>query len=499
MNPRATITRRRFARLATAGGLGALGILALAGCGESQVVTETKIERVTVEVPVEKVVTQIVEKEKVVEKSVEKIVTQIVEKEKIVEKIVTVPATVAKPQAIQLVHSTWWGLESGGFGLFEQKYIDLYQTLRPHVTIEYRNWPWAEYHTKLLTQAAAGTNPDTFAHSNVFYPKLVKRGGALPLDEWVKAHPEFEIEDFIPVALHLSTIGGKLYGFPHISSSWGVIYNTKVFEEAGVEDLNALNEANKFDWDSELEILQKITKRDAGGKIERLGMGNPGMNFRDVSPWVHQNGGEVLKQPTLDEFVLNEPAGAEAIQWMADLVFKHKVAASPADYLVSGGADLNNGRLGTLMTWANFTNFKGFPIDFAYPPKRKNRMTIVHTNSLGVSAKTKYPDEAAEYIAMQSSKTGDRDQADFGMGIVLRETNLDHLTQINKTTFGVAHAEVVVEVIRTGRVYDINEFHQESIDATQPVLDEIQNGAPAQQKLDELKPVMDKILAPMKA
>src|SRR3989304_4268786 len=96
MNPRSAITRRRFVSLATAGGLGALGILALAGCGESQVVTETKIERVTVEVPVEKVVTQIVEKEKVVEKSVEKIVTQIVEKEKIVEKIVTVGPTLAK-------------------------------------------------------------------------------------------------------------------------------------------------------------------------------------------------------------------------------------------------------------------------------------------------------------------------------------------------------------------------------------------------------------------
>ncbi len=91
-----THSRRRLLKLGALGGLGVAGVAALAGCGEAQVVTETKIQEVVKEVPVEKIVTQIVEREKAVEveveRVVEKIVTQIVEKQVVVvqEKVVTV-------------------------------------------------------------------------------------------------------------------------------------------------------------------------------------------------------------------------------------------------------------------------------------------------------------------------------------------------------------------------------------------------------------------------
>jgi hypothetical protein len=82
--------------------VGVAGAAAFAGCGETQIVTEKVIEVVTREVPVEKIVTQIVEKERVVEKEVpvevqvEKVVTQIVEKERVVEKEVPVEVQVEK-------------------------------------------------------------------------------------------------------------------------------------------------------------------------------------------------------------------------------------------------------------------------------------------------------------------------------------------------------------------------------------------------------------------
>ena len=59
-----TLTRQRVPKGAALGSAITASAAALAGCGETQVVTETKIQEVIKEVPVEKVVTQIVEKEK---------------------------------------------------------------------------------------------------------------------------------------------------------------------------------------------------------------------------------------------------------------------------------------------------------------------------------------------------------------------------------------------------------------------------------------------------
>ena len=85
-----SFTRRSALRaIALAGGSG-IGAAVLAGCGETQVVTQEVVKVVTQQVPVEKVVTKIVKEQVAVEVEkpveVERVVTQIVEKEKIVER-----------------------------------------------------------------------------------------------------------------------------------------------------------------------------------------------------------------------------------------------------------------------------------------------------------------------------------------------------------------------------------------------------------------------------
>ena len=87
------VTRRQLLRMGGTAALGISGAVALAACGETQVVTkEVPVDRVVVkEVEVEKIVTQQVEK--VVTQEVEKIVREQVPVEKVVEvqKVVEVP------------------------------------------------------------------------------------------------------------------------------------------------------------------------------------------------------------------------------------------------------------------------------------------------------------------------------------------------------------------------------------------------------------------------
>ena len=60
------LTRRKVLRASLLGGSGVVGLAVLAGCGETQIVEREVVKVVTKEVPVEKIVTQIVEKEVVV-------------------------------------------------------------------------------------------------------------------------------------------------------------------------------------------------------------------------------------------------------------------------------------------------------------------------------------------------------------------------------------------------------------------------------------------------
>ncbi|MBI2941136.1 MAG: sugar ABC transporter substrate-binding protein, partial [Chloroflexi bacterium] len=418
------------------------------------------------------------------------------------------PVPAAKPATSQapvtLVHSAWGALDSP-WGKYNQHYMDKLKAKRSNVTIEYQSAPWAEYHTKLLTQAAAGTAPDTFAQSNVYYPKYISKGGARDITQLASGDAAFDVKDFIPASLRLSTYKGKLYGLPHISSSWVRIWSQAIFKELGLTSPIDLDKEGKWTWQSFLEAAAKITKRDSAGKASRLGFGDPGINYLTVHQWAWQNGANVLRQPDLDEFVLNSAEGAEAIQFQADLLNKHKVSPLAGEILKDAVSDFNSGRIGMFDSWANFEplqfkqNKDKKDRDVVYPAKGKERITILHTNSLGISSSSKIPDIAWEFISAMGSKEGDLDQAKFGIGIVLRRSNLKALDEINKRDFGVEHAEVVTEIIATGRTFDITPVYSEVEMAFNAAMDDVKLGkASAKDALNKVKPEIDKHLATLK-
>lgn len=401
-------------------------------------------------------------------------------------------------EKINLVHSTWADPEAP-WGQYCAHYISKFQEANPNVTIEYQSVPWSDYHTKLLTQIAGGAAPDTFGHSNVYYPKFVAKGGALSLEEFIAAEPDFDKDDFLPTSLRLSTHDGKLYGIPHISSAWVRVWNKTLFEELGLPSPNDLDAEGEWNWETFLDAAIKCTVRDSSGKAERLGFGDPGLNYLTCHHWMWQNGGDMLKQPDLDEFVANLEAAAEAVQFEADLINKHKVSPAAGEILVNTVSDFNTGRVAMFDDWANLS-YLGFDEfdhgDLVYPAGNKNRVTILHTNSLGIYSKTKYPDTAWKFVSMMGSKEGDMDQVNFGIGIVLRQSNLDAMTEVNRSKFNVDHPEVVSEVIATGRTFDITEMYSEIETLFNAGMDQVRVGErTAKEVLDELKPKIDAELA----
>lgn len=404
----------------------------------------------------------------------------------------------ATEEKIHLVHSTWAAAEDP-WGKYCAYYIEKYQEAYPNVTVEYQSVPWSDYHTKLLTQIAGGAGPDTFGHSNVYYPKFISKGGAVALDDYIAAAPDFDKDDFLPTSLRLSTYQGKLYGIPHISSAFVRVWHKELFEEAGLPSPNDLDAEGEWTWETFLDAATKLTKRDAEGKAEKLGFGDPGINYLTCHEWLWQNGADMLKQPNLDEFVANLEAGAEAIQFEGDLINKYKVSPAAGEILTDTVSDFNTGRIAMFDSWANLSYLKFDEFDhgdLVYPAGNGTRAAILHTNSMGIYSGSKYPDWGWKLISMMGSKEGDMDQVNFGIGIVLRQSNLDAMTEVNRSKFKCDHPEVVSDIIATGRTFDITVMYSEIETLFNAGADQIRNAErPAKEVLDELKPKIDAELA----
>ncbi|MHB0876254.1 MAG: ABC transporter substrate-binding protein [Anaerolineae bacterium] len=410
----------------------------------------------------------------------------------------TTAPTQASAEKVNLVHSTWADPEAP-WGKYCAHYIEKFQTENPNVTVEYQSVPWADYHTKLLTQIAGGAGPDTFGHSNVYYPKFISKGGAVALDDYIASAPDFDKEDFLPTSLRLSTYEGKLYGIPHISSCFVRVWNKTVFGELGLPSPNEQDAAGEWNWETFLDAATKATTRDSAGKAEKLGFGDPGINYLTSHQFLWQNGADMLKQPNLDEFMANLDAGAEAIQFQGDLINKYKVAPAAGEILTDTVSDFNTGRIAMFDSWANLSYLKFDEFEFGdlvYPAGNSTRASILHTNSMGIYSKSKYADWGWKFISMMGSKEGDLDQVNFGIGIVLRQSNLDAMTEVNRSKFKCEHPEVVSDIISTGRTFDITVMYSEIETLFNAGADQIRNGErTAKQVLDELKPKIDAELA----
>ena len=235
------MTRRRLIR---AGGVAAtgLGVVALAGCGEVQVVTETKIQEVIREVPVERIVTKEVIKEVAVEKEVivevEKVVTKIVEKVKIVEKLVT--AAMEKPQLAtgEVVHWDFWGR---GYSELEGRWQDFlkedFEAKNPGLKLKYVEVPFGgEFVQKVVAAHAAGSSADAVRSSVVWGRDFWDLGILQPLNPLIATDPEMSMDHYMPGALTYNQKEGEIYGIPvEGPDSYTLNYDKTLFLEAGID------------------------------------------------------------------------------------------------------------------------------------------------------------------------------------------------------------------------------------------------------------------------
>jgi len=267
---------------------------------------------------------KVVEVTKVVEKEVVVAGTpQIVKETVVVEVEKEVTKVVEKPEVrFQYTYPT--GLIGG-----TNAALAMYQKFEDETGIHIRHEEApADAINKIIAGFAAGTAPDVFATWGPDMRNLIEKGVCLNLDSFIERDwGKEELADFVESQLIATQKDGHQFGVPRYCGIWATYYNVDLFEQANIP----LPDKETWDYQKFLDASVAITKRDADGAPIQLGYdANWALEFT-ISTAIWSWGGEIHDPEDNRICRLSDPKSMEAMQFMADLRWKHGGAATPSD------------------------------------------------------------------------------------------------------------------------------------------------------------------------
>ena len=176
--------------------------------------------------------------------------------------------------------------------------------------------------TKALTAVKGGEPPVTSILLSTDMYTLIDEDAIVPFDDFIKTPDDQAwLKSFYPAFMENSQTGGKTWGIPFQRSTIVLYWNKEAFKEAGLDP-------NKppANWKEMAEYAQKLTKRDASGKVTQWGVQIPSSGF---PYWLFQalaieNGANLMNAAGTETYY-DKPEVIEALQYWVDLVKKHKV------------------------------------------------------------------------------------------------------------------------------------------------------------------------------
>jgi len=228
--------------------------------------------------------------------------------------------------------------------------------------------------TKALTAVKSNDAPAMSVLLSTDMYTLIDEDAIVPWDPLIKtAEDKAWLQGFYPAFMENSQTGGKTWGIPFQRSTIVLYYNKEMFKDAGL-DPNHPPET----WKEMAEYAQKLTKRDASGKVTQWGVQIPASGF---PYWLFQGltteNGVQLMNAAGTETYYDKPAVIEAVQYWVDLTSKYK--AHPEGIVEWGTTPKDFFERKVAMMWTttgNLTNVRSnakFDFGVAMLPANKRR------------------------------------------------------------------------------------------------------------------------------
>jgi raffinose/stachyose/melibiose transport system substrate-binding protein len=383
---------------------------------------------------VEKVVTQVVEKEKIVEKPVDRVVTQVVEKQvtQVVEKQVTQiveKQVVVAPTALPAVNLEFW-YSKPEFKRPLENIMKLFKAENPNVTITVSTFGEA-FEAKLKSALASGTAADMWADRA--QPGLAER---VKDDQFLELTGKVDTKTMFPLAVANGTDKGKLWAVCVGGFAVGMGYDADLFEKNGFK-------APKT-WEEWTDLNKEIVK---AGVIPIINAGKEANH----TYWVQQGlWDSVLGQAGFEEMIagkrkLTDPGLVAAVKLFVDWndagyiqkgMLGTQYFEAKAMFATNKGAVSSSGP--DDFKGYKEVNAKGNWLWFAFPPpKSGGKPASVSGNdpTWVANKKTKSPDTAVKFLDWAVHDNGQQAFVDFygGMPVIgsikvedpVRQTMLD--------------------------------------------------------------------------
>lgn len=239
-----------------------------------------------------------------------------------------------------------------------QRVVEEFNAVHPevHVTASYTG---SYDDTSLKTRAAmAGERPPAVVLMSANYIRdYAITGEAMALDPLIGAgHRTNEqfMDQFWPALRSNAVEAGHVHGIPFQNSTPVLYYNVDAFREVGLDPDKP--PATWADW---VDAAKRLTKRD-GAKVARWGLM---MNEAEdnlmwlLSGFAMSNGGQYFNKDWDGEVYYNVPSTLGAVQFLDDLVHKHRIMLEGVNDANAMAAAFFGGRAAMIL---NSTGALGF-------------------------------------------------------------------------------------------------------------------------------------------
>jgi multiple sugar transport system substrate-binding protein len=216
------------------------------------------------------------------------------------------------------VEITWWTGQTADAETLAEQLAKEYQTAHPNVTINTSTGASTtdDLLTKLSAGFTSGSYPDISYAYGSWATELAGSGRTQNLTTWV-TEPAMAWEEIPAAARATATVDGKVIGVPALVDNLGLIYNTKVFDAAGVA-----YPTDNWSWDDFRAAAKQLT--NPAKKI--YGTAYSVSASEDTTwhlwPLLWQRGGKILDDAGKPAF--NSDAGVAALEFLRQMAVEDK-------------------------------------------------------------------------------------------------------------------------------------------------------------------------------
>ncbi|WP_409341565.1 ABC transporter substrate-binding protein [Paenibacillus sp. MBLB4367] len=291
-----------------------------------------------------------------------------------------------------------------------EEIIAKFKTTHPNINVTIEHTPYKQYFQKMETAAIGENLPDVLWINGPNIIKYAANGQLMDITGKI-SQDKLDMGNYPASLVQLYTVNGKNYGVPKDYDTIGLWYNKKMFDAAGVKYPDA-----NWDWNTLVDAAKKLTDPSKGVWGIAAALDGQGGYYNTIP----QAGGYVISEDKKTSGY-DKPEAIQGLKFWTDLIHVHKVSPTLAQMTDSSPLSMfQSGKVAMFYdgSWSALDYSKNEytkdKVDVAVLPKNKQQAVVIHGLGNVIAAKTKYPNEAWEFLKFLASKEAADIQAKTG-------------------------------------------------------------------------------------